>query len=190
MGLTLADSPLAYPDQALAFDSKDKAAGLGFVLGLHYAASPKLDLAAHYESKVKLDFETTVNKDDIGLALDGAKSRRDLPAVLYLGAGYRWSAKLEMLVDFNYYFQSAADWGTHGRARKKRGRRSPATATPPASGFPTISASAGSSAPARCSPSSCSRTRRCTIRGWENSKLPRATTGTTASASPTRPAAS
>ncbi|HEX7502028.1 MAG TPA: hypothetical protein VF451_01295 [Acidobacteriota bacterium] len=112
MGMTLADSPFAYPDQPLVFDTRDKAAGMGFVLGLNYAASPKLDLAAHYESKVKLDFETTVNKDDIGLATDGAKSRRDLPAVLYLGAGYRWNDKLQMLVDFNYYFQSAANWGT------------------------------------------------------------------------------
>lgn len=112
MGTTLSDSPFAYPDQPLAFDGQDKASGLGFVLGLHFAATPKLDLSAHYESKVTLDFETTVNKDDIGLAVDGAESRRDLPAVLYLGAGYRWSAKLQMLVDFNYYFQSAADWGT------------------------------------------------------------------------------
>jgi long-chain fatty acid transport protein len=112
MGFTLTDSPVSYPDQALAFDSKDKASGAGFVLGLHYAAAAKLDLAAHYESKVKLDFTTTLNKDDIGLAADGAKSRRDLPAVLYLGAGYRWNAKLQMLLDFNYWFQTAADWGT------------------------------------------------------------------------------
>jgi long-chain fatty acid transport protein len=110
-GLTLTDSPLAYPDQVLSFDGQDKASGLGAVVGVHFAASPKLDLSAHYESQVKLDFETTVNHDDIGLAQDGAKSRRDLPAVLYLGAGYRWSEKLQMLVDFNYYFQSAADWG-------------------------------------------------------------------------------
>jgi len=111
MGTTLAYSPLDYPDQALAIDSKDKANGMGVVLGVHFAATPKLDLSAHYESKVKLDFETTVNKDDIGLAVDGAKSRRDLPAVLYLGAGYRWNDKLQMLVDFNYYFQTGADWG-------------------------------------------------------------------------------
>jgi long-chain fatty acid transport protein len=110
-GLTLTASPWGYPDQTLGFDSKDKASGAGAVIGLHFAATPKLDLAAHYESKVKLDFKTTVSTDDIGLAQDGAKSRRDLPAVLYLGAGYRWSGKLQMLVDFNYYFQSAADWG-------------------------------------------------------------------------------
>ena len=36
MGLTLTDSPLDYPDQALAFDSQDKAAGMGVVLGVHY----------------------------------------------------------------------------------------------------------------------------------------------------------
>jgi len=110
-GFTLTDPQLVLPDLPLSFDGKDKASGLGWVLGLHYAAGAKLDLAAHYESKVKLDFETTVNQDDIGLALPGAKSRRDLPAALYLGAGYRWSGKLQMLVDFNYWFQTAADWG-------------------------------------------------------------------------------
>lgn len=112
MGLTLGDSPFSLPDLALAFHSKDKASGAGFVLGLHYAAGDTLDLAAHYESKVKLEFTTTVNQDDIGLAMDGAKSRRDLPAALYVGAGYRWTPKLQMLVDFNYWFQTAADWGT------------------------------------------------------------------------------
>ena len=110
-GVTLTDSPLGYPDQVLAFDGQDKADGWGAVLGVHYAASSKLDLSAHYESKVTLDFETTVNSDNIGLAVNGSKSRRDLPAVLYLGAGYRWNEKLQMLVDFNYYFQSQADWG-------------------------------------------------------------------------------
>jgi long-chain fatty acid transport protein len=109
-GLTLTDSPLDYPDLALGLDTQDSASGLGAVLGIHYAATPKLDLAAHYESRVKLDFETTVNKDDIGLTATGAAFRRDLPAVLYLGAGYRWSEKLQMLVDFNYYFQKAAFW--------------------------------------------------------------------------------
>ncbi|MCX6553813.1 MAG: outer membrane protein transport protein, partial [Candidatus Aminicenantes bacterium] len=110
IGLTLTDSPLGYPDLALGLDSKDKASGAGIVFGMHFAATPKLDLAAHYESKVKLDFETTVNKDDIGLIENGVKFRRDLPAVLYLGAGYRWNEKLQMLVDFNYYFQKAAWW--------------------------------------------------------------------------------
>ncbi|MEN6311021.1 MAG: hypothetical protein ABFD80_05740 [Acidobacteriota bacterium] len=112
LGLTLvAAEGSDLPNLPLAYDTKDKASGLGFVAGLHYAVSPKLDLAAHYESRVKLDFETTVNRDDFGLAVDGAKNRRDLPAALYLGAGYRWTKKLHMLVDFNYWFQKAADWG-------------------------------------------------------------------------------
>ena len=112
LGLTLLSVyPMEFPDMPLAYDAKDKASGLGLVLGLHYAVTPSLDLAAHYESRVKLDFETSVTQDDLGLTVDGAKSRRDLPAVLYLGAGYRWTGKLQMLVDFNYYFQKAADWG-------------------------------------------------------------------------------
>jgi long-chain fatty acid transport protein len=114
IGLTLTDSPLGYPDEMLELNSKDKASGVGVVLGMHFAATPKLDLAAHYESKVNLDFETTVNQDDIGLLENGSTFRRDLPAVLYLGAGYRWSEKLQMLVDFNYYFQKAALWEMGG----------------------------------------------------------------------------
>jgi long-subunit fatty acid transport protein len=111
-GFTLTDPLLILPDLPLALDGKDKASGLGWVLGVHIAATPRLDLSAHYESKVKLDFETTVNQDDIGLGTPGAKSRRDLPAALYLGAGYRWTPRLQMLVDFNYWFQTAADWDT------------------------------------------------------------------------------
>ena len=113
-GFTLTDPLLILPDRPLALDGKDKASGLGWILGVHVAASPRLDLSAHYESKVKLDFETTVNQDDFGLgfATPGAKSRRDLPAALYLGAGYRWTPRLQMLVDFNYWFQTAANWDT------------------------------------------------------------------------------
>ena len=114
LGLTLAGSPLALPDQPLLFDTEDKAGGLGFVLGVNYDLNEKLNVSAHYESQVKLDFETRVNRDDFGLAVDGEKLRRDLPAVLYLGAGYRWSEKLLMLVDVNYWFQKAADWGPTG----------------------------------------------------------------------------
>lgn len=114
LGLTLAGSPLALPDQPLALDTEDKAGGLGFVLGVNYRLNDNFCLAAHYESRVTLDFETGVNRDDIGLAYDGAKSRRDLPAALYLGAGYRWNDKLLMLVDVNYWFQRAADWGPTG----------------------------------------------------------------------------
>ncbi|HOW45598.1 MAG TPA: outer membrane protein transport protein [Candidatus Aminicenantes bacterium] len=114
LGLTLADSPLALPDQPLLFDTEDKAGGLGFVLGINYDLNEKLNFAAHYESRVGLDFETGVNRDDFGLAVDGEKHRRDLPAALYLGAGWRWSEKLLMLVDVNYWFQKAADWGPTG----------------------------------------------------------------------------
>lgn len=112
MGFTLTDPLLILPDLPLAADVKDKASGLGWVLGAHFAATPRLDLSAHYESKVKLDFETTVNQDDIGIVTPGAKSRRDLAAALYLGAGFRWTPRLQMLVDFNYWFQTSADWDT------------------------------------------------------------------------------
>jgi long-chain fatty acid transport protein len=111
-GLTLGDSPLGLDDVSMGLDSKDKANGTGWVAGIHAQFSRDLTIAAHYESRVKLDFETTVDTDELGLVTNGAKNRRDLPAALYLGAGLQLDPKLKLLADFNYWYQKKANWGT------------------------------------------------------------------------------
>ena len=112
MGFTLTDSPMGFPDLPLALDSKDKARRGGIRPGSSLLADCQFRSVRSLREQDQAGLRTTtVNKDDFGLVQNGAKSRRDLPAVLYLGAGYRWSEKLQMLVDFNYYFQRSADWG-------------------------------------------------------------------------------
>ena len=95
-GITYTGSEI-YPDNPMTIDYKSSANGIGSVIGIDYKPTDKLNLAIHYETKVKLEFE--------------AKDRRDLPAVLNTGATYDITEKLTGGIDFNYYFQTDADWG-------------------------------------------------------------------------------
>lgn len=109
-GITYTGSEL-YPDNPLTIDYRSTANGIGSVIGIDYKPTDKLNLAIHYETKVKLEFEAKDNKGTFQLEEDGVKSRRDLPAVLNTGATYSITEKLTGGIDFNYYFQTDADWG-------------------------------------------------------------------------------
>jgi long-chain fatty acid transport protein len=109
--LTLMDSPYAAPDQNINIDYEANANGYGYVLGLNVALNEKINIAAHYESEVKLDFENDVNEDGTGMFTDGAKNRRDLPGVINTGISYQITDKLRSEIDYNYYFQTNAEWG-------------------------------------------------------------------------------
>ena len=109
--LTLSNSPVGAPDTDINIDYSATANGFGYVLGVNVALNEKLNIAAHYESKVKLDFENDVKEDGTGLFTDGAKNRRDLPAVINTGISYKITDKLRTEVNYNYYFQKNAEWG-------------------------------------------------------------------------------
>lgn len=109
--LTLTGSTFGAPDQSINIDYNATANGFGYVLGANVALGEKLNVAAHYESKVKLDFENDVKTDDTGMFTDGKKNRRDLPAVINTGISYKITDKLRTEVNYNYYFQKNADWG-------------------------------------------------------------------------------
>jgi len=98
------------PDAQLQVDTRDDATGLGGIIGINAKPNDKLNIGLHYETAVKLDFKTKVNKDDLDFAKDGAHNRRDLPANLNTGISYKLTSALMAEVDFNYYFQKAADW--------------------------------------------------------------------------------
>ncbi|RJP77388.1 MAG: hypothetical protein C4522_15500 [Desulfobacteraceae bacterium] len=102
-------------------DREDTADGFGAILGFNLAPMDKLNLGVRYETKVNLEFETEVNRNDFpaefGLAEYKGKSRRDFPALFGMGVSYDITPKLMTEVDFSWYFQSDADWGktTDGR---------------------------------------------------------------------------
>lgn len=100
-------------------DYNKNATGFGGIVGLNYSPNEKLNLAIHYETKVKLEFEADDNKGNTALEPDGTKSDRDLPAVLYTGASYKFTDKFTAAIDFNYYFQKGADWDEFSDGTKK-----------------------------------------------------------------------
>ncbi len=109
-GMSLTQSPIGLPNTAFALNTSDKASGFGVVLSTMIKATPKFDMTLRYESAVMLDFETSTKQDDFGATTDGAKSRRDLPAVLAWGGAYSASSTVKVYADVNYYFQKQANW--------------------------------------------------------------------------------
>lgn len=101
----------------LAVDIDEEADGLGFIAGVNVNLTPVLNLGIQYLSKVELDLETDVNRDDLGMFVDGSESPRDLPGMLGLGLGYDFSDKLYGEINYSYWFQEEADWGRDDAGR-------------------------------------------------------------------------
>lgn len=105
-------------------DSERTAWGFGGQFGLNYAANDTWNFAMRYDTKVRMNFEADADEkrfDDYknkGLDLgfsdffpqykDGAKYRRDLPALLALGASQKVTDRWTMFYGFNYYFNESA----------------------------------------------------------------------------------
>jgi long-chain fatty acid transport protein len=101
------------------FGSYDEEAdGWGWVASLNFKPREDLLFAARYESQVDLEFETSVkNTTLLGAGVlnelgrtQGAKSDRDLPAVLGLGVSWDAMDRLNLNTSFTYYFESSMDW--------------------------------------------------------------------------------
>ena len=106
--------------------SERTAWGFGGQIGLNYAANDTWNFAMRYDTKVKLEFEAdttsrpyTMSIPNVGSAslgfemffpqyADGAKYRRDLPAILALGASQKVTDRWTMFYGGNYYFNESA----------------------------------------------------------------------------------
>jgi long-chain fatty acid transport protein len=117
-GLTLTDGLLGplTQDVPLKVDVKESGQGWGGVVGIQVKPVDGLNVALHCETPIKLRLETDIREGDniseeAGLFMDGQESRRDFPAMIGLGASYRFIPEFRGEVNFNYWFQKAADWG-------------------------------------------------------------------------------
>lgn len=101
-------------------DSKREAWGYGFQLGVNYKVNDKLNLAARYDSRIKMNFKAKGSENqlqtadiigsNIGLSTFypqyaiNSKIRRDLPAILSVGASYKVTDNYLVSTSANYYF--------------------------------------------------------------------------------------
>ena len=105
-------------------DSKREAWGYGFQIGVNYKVNDKLNLAARYDSRIKMNFKakgheyqlqtTDILGQTIGLSTFypqyaiNSKIRRDLPAILSVGASYKVTDNYLVSTSANYYFNRHA----------------------------------------------------------------------------------
>lgn len=120
---------LKKPGTSLAadIDSKRTANGIGFVLGANYKVNEKWNIGMRYDSRVKLNFKAKTTEKQISIPAirgfepigftsnlyypeykDGAKRRRDLPAILAVGTTYQVTDKWMTALSANYYFNKDA----------------------------------------------------------------------------------
>lgn len=120
-------------------DSKREAWGYGFQLGANYKVNDRLNVAARYDSRVKLNFKAKGSEHplptekiighNVGFTtfypqyIPGTKTRRDLPAILALGASYQATDKWLLSAAGNLYFnrQAKMDRIEHKTAHYKNG---------------------------------------------------------------------
>ena len=105
-------------------DSKREAWGYGFQIGVNYKVNDKLNLAARYDSRIKMNFKVKGSENqlqtadiigsNIGLSTFypqyaiNSKIRRDLPAILSVGASYKVTDNYLVSTSANYYFNRHA----------------------------------------------------------------------------------
>lgn len=100
----------AAPPKTAFLDYEETDSGACGILGLNIAASDRLNLGLRYESKTRINLETDVKKDDLGLLVNGATRRRDIPALLGSGISYQLTPRLRAETNLTYYFNKQADW--------------------------------------------------------------------------------
>lgn len=133
---SLRKNPLGLSGTA-SIDSERTGYGFGFQLGLNYKATDRLNLGLRYDSQVNMKFKTDAEIKHTGAGsviingLDGKsgllgefpvyapglKTRRDLPAILALGASYKVTDRWTTFVGGNYYFNKDATMDQVGKLR-------------------------------------------------------------------------
>jgi len=108
--ITMGGSAMGLPNQKLGLDAEYTASGFGWVFAFNSSSNENYNLSVRLETQVDLEFETKTTKDDFGIVSSGAKSQRDLPAVLAFGLAINASPKLKVLMDVDLYFQNSANW--------------------------------------------------------------------------------
>ena len=122
----MGETPLASID----LDCRQKGWGVTPIVGLNYKVGP-LTLAAKYEFKTKITIKNDTKKLDCAPAdfesaladyKDGVKTPNDIPAILYVAAGYEiLPKKLRAAVEYHFYDDKNACMAHDKQKLLKRG---------------------------------------------------------------------
>lgn len=100
-------------------DTQQTGAGITPILGVNLSPAEGLNIGIKYEFKTFMTLTNETTKDDTGLFPDKAKSGSDIPAILAIGADYKFSDKLNVQLSYNTYFDKNVDWGNNVYQQKR-----------------------------------------------------------------------
>ncbi len=94
-------------------DFESDADGFGGIIGVNFSPSADWNIGLHYDTRVSLDYEQTVHKDNFGILpnlgiSNGGERMRDLPAILAAGVSYQVIPALRVEANLTYYFNQDA----------------------------------------------------------------------------------
>ncbi len=106
----MADS---YADATADIEVDATQSGMAFtpIISAMYSPNEKLDIAVKYELNTALTLKNDTDKDYGGMFKHDSSFRADIPAILAIGIGYKFSDKFRTQLSYTTYFDKQADWG-------------------------------------------------------------------------------
>jgi len=96
--------------QDIKVDAEQTASAVTPIISVNVKPIEKLDIGIKYEMNTGLEFTNSTKIDGSGMFPDGAKFNDDIPAILAVGAEYKFLPQLRGSVSFDYYFDKNANW--------------------------------------------------------------------------------
>ena len=85
---------------------------VGGIVGLHYQPDKTLRASLKFETLTRITLKNEALEDPAGITAGQEEIQTDIPAMLNLGLAKRLPNKLDLRVNFNYYYNQFADAGT------------------------------------------------------------------------------
>jgi len=105
--------PTVNPPITAKVDYEESANGWGGVIGVDIVPSDGVNIGIHYDTQVDLDYDQTINEDNLGVlgalgVTDGGTRTRNLPGILALGVSYEFGGNWRTEANLTYYLNDSA----------------------------------------------------------------------------------
>ena len=85
---------------------------VGGIIGIHYQPDETLRASLKFETLTRITLKTEALEDAAGITAGQEEIQTDIPAMLNLGLAKTLSNKVDLRLNFNYYYNEFADAGT------------------------------------------------------------------------------
>ena len=84
--------------------------GIAPIISVNITPTEALNIAVKWEGKTSLEFKNDTKLDDINMFPDGAKTNRDMPMMLSIGAQYQITDDFRAQIGYHLFNDKGANW--------------------------------------------------------------------------------